>query len=144
MRGRRLRLRTALLLIAVLASGLAAYRSIQERPAYCRERASVHDASANTLEGLTRWTGLIVDFGGGPDAAVVVRMRAGAAEHRDRAAFYRAAAYRPWLRLPDEPPRGAPGQPILPCPDDITSELPEAPTSGHGMGSAPGTGPDRS
>jgi hypothetical protein len=131
--GQRLRLRTALLAIAALASGLAAYRPIRERLAYRRERAGFYDASANTLEGLTRWTGLIVDFRGGPGPAVVARMRAGAAEHRDR-----AAAYRPWLRLPDEPSKRAAGQWILPCPNEITSGPSDV---RPWIGSAPGAGP---
>ncbi len=123
---RRFRLRTALLAIAVIASMLAAYRLVRERPVYCLERADFYDASANTAEVLARWEGLSVEYGRSPDPAAIAAMRYGAAEWRDRAAFYRAAAYRPWLRLPAEPSRRATGQWVLPCPDDITSEPPEA------------------
>jgi hypothetical protein len=123
---RRLRLRTALLVIAVLASMLAAYRLVRERLVYCRKLADFYDASANTAEVLARWEGLSVEYGRSPDPAAVAAMRYGAAEWRDWAAFYRAAAFRPWLRLPAEPSRRATGQWVLPCPDDITSEPPEA------------------
>jgi hypothetical protein len=122
----RIRLRTALLAIAALASMLAAYRLVRERLVFCRESADFYDASANTAEVLARWEGLSVEYGRSPDPAAIAAMRHGAAKWRDRAAFYRAAAYRPWLRLPAEPSRRATGQWVLPCPDDITSEPPEA------------------
>jgi hypothetical protein len=122
----RIRLRTALLAIAALASMMAAYRLVRERLVYCREVADFYDASANTTEVLARWEGLGVEYGCSPDLAAIAAMWYGAAEWRDRAAFYRAAAYRPWLRLPAEPSRRATGQWVLPCPDDITSGPPEA------------------
>jgi hypothetical protein len=122
----RIRLRTALLAIAALASMMAAYRLVRERLVYCRELADFYDASANNAEDHARWEGLSVEYGRSPDPAAISAMWYGAAECRDRAAFYRAAAYRPWLRLPAEPSRRATGQWVLPCPDDITSEPPEA------------------
>jgi hypothetical protein len=122
----RIRLRTALLAIAALASMLAAYRLVRERLVYCSELADFYDTSANTTEVLARWEGLSVEYGRSPDPAVVAAMRQGAAESRDRAAFYRAAAYRPWLRLPAEASKRATGQWVLPCPDDITPGPPEA------------------
>ena len=50
----RIRLRTALLAIAALASMLAAYRLVRERLVYCRELADFYDASANNAEDLAR------------------------------------------------------------------------------------------
>jgi hypothetical protein len=122
----RIRLRTALLAIAALASMLAAYRLVRERLVYCRELADFYDASANNAEDLARWEGLGVEYGRSPDPAAIAAIWYDANECRDRAAFYRAVAYRPWLRLPAEPSKKATGQWVLPCPDDITSGPPEA------------------
>ena len=76
----RIRLRTALLAIAALASMLAAYRLVREHLAYCRELADFYDASANNAEVLARWEGLSVEYGRSPDPAATAAMRHGAAK----------------------------------------------------------------
>lgn len=124
--GPRLRLRTALLAVALLAAGIAAYRSVRDRLAYCLALAAFYDASAGNAENGARWEGLSVEYGRSPDPAGLAARWDAAAECRARADYYRAAAYRPWLRLPGEPSRMPAGKWILPCPDDCTTEPAEA------------------
>ncbi len=106
--------------------------------------ASFYEALASNIEIHTRRGAQAQAVGAGPGLAVIERMRDAAAASRGRAAVYRAAAYRPWIALPAEPSLEKSDQPILPCPDDDTSEPPherDEPTSRTALEPSPGAGP---
>lgn len=101
MRRFQLRTRTALLGVAVLALGMGLGRSMYGRVTHCRERAEHYDIRANSMESQARMTRMAAGTWG--DRWLWEEARRcdqTAMEHRELATWYRAAAWRPWHRLP--------------------------------------------
>jgi hypothetical protein len=111
-------------LIAALAVGLAAYVSLARRIAYCQERADFYEASANTIKIHAFFAARTNALGIESGWASVDQLNAAAVEWRRRSARFRAAAWRPWMRLPVEVSSTMPTQPIMPCPDELTDNRP--------------------
>jgi hypothetical protein len=97
----------------ILAMSMDACRSMQIRLAYCRERADDYDCWAASLEQKAFWDGhAFGSVGLGPVWDVITATKVTAAGYRERAAIFRAVAWRVWLR----PPLSLPSESAQPCP----------------------------